>query len=237
VRRLCALAAGLMVCLWAHPAQASCVGAVVVDGAVLNAVYASDWALPASAGRVRAVAPACNDAGRRHRDGTTTVVRLEGVPTDVAVRSIDGAEVYLAGGSLTALAAHPLHQASRRFARRSCGRRAKLEGTAEFAGFDSVTLLSSGRRHFVRVDARSALVNRPAYQPVHRGQRLRIDGRRCGTRLVADRIAFTGPTVVPDRYESPDLGSRSHPLPWRFALVISAVSLFLGWLAVSLLRM
>src|SRR3954464_13906976 len=101
----------------APAAQAGCVAAVVVDGAVLFSVDASDGALPGPAGRVRAVAPACNDGGPRSPDGKTRGVRLAGVPADVAVRSIDGEAVYLAHGSLTALGAHPLHHASRRFAR------------------------------------------------------------------------------------------------------------------------
>src|SRR3954451_24063733 len=182
----------VLACLWAPAAHASCIAAMVVDGTVLSSVNFSDRALPEAAGHLRAVAPACNDAGPRHRDGKTTVVRFAGVPADVAVRSLDGDDVYLAAGSLTALAAHPLHQAARRFARRACGRRATLGGTAESAGFDSLTLVSGAPRAYVRVDAHTALVNRPAYQPVRKGQGLEIAGRRCGSRLVADRIAFTG---------------------------------------------
>lgn len=55
-------------------------------------------------------------------------------------------------------------------------------------------------------------------------------------RAVADRIPFTGPTVIPKRYVSPDFGSPARSFPWGFALVIGGVGRFLGWLAVSLLR-
>src|SRR3954452_22714891 len=96
------LTACALACLVAPAARASCVPAVGVDGSVLSSVHGSDRALPAGGGRVRAVAPACNDAGQRRPDGRTTVVRFAGVPADVAVRSLDGDGVYLATGSLTA---------------------------------------------------------------------------------------------------------------------------------------
>ena len=71
----------------------------------------------------------------------------------------------------------------------------------------------------------TALVNRPAYQPLRRGQRLQITGRRCGTRLIADRIEFTGPTVAPERYRSPPARSRRRSVPWSTLLMIGAAGL------------
>jgi hypothetical protein len=189
----------LIALLLAPAAHASCVASVVVDGTVLYGMDAAGTELPPPAGRVRAVSPACNDAGQGNPDRTTTLVRLAGVPPQVAVRSIDGGVVYLAAGSLTALAAHPLHRESRRFARGDCGRRVQLEGTTRSAFSDGLLLASGARRHAVTVDARTELVNRPAFQPLLEGQRLRIAARHCGRRLVADRIAFTGPTVVAER--------------------------------------
>jgi hypothetical protein len=212
----------LMAFLRAPAVQASCASAVVVDGSVLFGYEAADWKLPSSDGRVRAVAPACNDAGQARPDGETTVVRFKGIPPDIAVRSESGDQVFLASGSLTALAAHPLHRPSRRFARRGCTRQPKLEGAAGAAGFDSITLVSGGRTHFVRVDAHTTLVNRPAYQPIARGQGLQIAGKRCGTRLVADRIAFTGPTVVPEPYRPSPTRSLVRSFPWGLAFLIGA---------------
>jgi hypothetical protein len=220
----------------APAAQASCVGAVVVDGSVLLGSYGPDRKLPPSAGRVRAVAPACNDSGQPHPDGHTTVVRLSGIPADIAVGSVSGDEVYLADGSLTALAAHPLHQTGRRFARSDCRHRPKLEGTAESAGFDSIALRSGGHMRYLRVDAQTRLVNRRAYQPIRKGQGLRIEGRRCGTRLVADRITFTGPTVVPEPYRSPHIESGVRSFPWVLAYVIGAGCLAFVWLVERITR-
>ncbi len=64
-----------------------------------------------------------------------------------------------------------------------------------------------------RVDARTRIVNRPAYQPVRDGQRLRVTATRCGNRLIADRIAFVGPTVEPVRYQRAR-ASTDDGLPW-----------------------
>ena len=69
-------------------------------------------------------------------------------------------------------------------------------GTTSDAGFDRLML---GDRVF-RVDARTRIVNCPA-DAVHAGQALRVTASRCGNRLIADRIAFVGPTVEPVRYQ------------------------------------
>ena len=137
-------------------------------------------------------------------------MRFAGIPADIAVRSVDGRDVYIADGSLTALATHPLHRSAGRVARRRCVRKSRRGGTAGRAGFDSIELIAGGRSHFYRVDARTVLANRPAYQPISRGQRLSIAATRCAARLIADRIAFTGPTIVAKRYRgqsNPALGS------------------------------
>jgi hypothetical protein len=158
-------------------------------------------------------------------------VRFAGVAADIAVRSVDGSRVYIAPGSLTALATHPLHRSFRRPGRRSCARTSKLRGTAGAAGFDSIELMTGGRSHFYRVDAHTALVNRPAYQPIRRGQRLSIAASRCGTRLIADRITFTGPTVVPKRYSGPTNSARGSQLPWGIVVSIVALAVALAaWL-------
>jgi hypothetical protein len=214
----------LLIPLLRAPAvQASCVGAVVVDGSILFGYNAADWKLPPSAGRLRAVAPACNDAGQGSPDRETTVVRLRGIPADIGVRSARGDVLYLAKGSLAALAAHPRHLPSHRFVRKGCARQPALGGTAQAADLDGFALVAGGRTHFVRVDARTALVNRRAYQPVRDGQRLQVSGWRCRAGVIADRIAFVGPTVLaePDRPTLARSGARS--FPWATALLIGAL--------------
>jgi hypothetical protein len=209
-------------------ARASCVAAVIVDGVVLIGQGPPDGTLPRAAGRMSAVLPACNDGGPRQPDGTTTVVRFAGIPADVAVRSVDSRDVYLADGSLTALAAHPLHESTRRLTRRRCARKSTLVGAAGRAGFDSIELIAGGRSHFYRVDARTVLANRPAYQPIRGGQRLSIAATRCGTRLIADRIVFTGPTILPKRYKGQTASAPGSGLPWGVVLLIGALGLALA---------
>jgi hypothetical protein len=196
VGRLC-LAVVLAVLVLAPSAHAACVAAIVVDGVVLLNYDAAGWTLPPTEGRRSAVAPACNDAGQNEPDGETSVLRFKGVPAEVAVASSVDSGFYLAAGSLVASAAHPLHRPSRRYARRGCARGRTFEGTTTDAGFDRLML---DDRVF-RVDARTRIVNRPSYQPVRDGQRLRVTATRCGNRLIADRIAFVGPTVEPVRYQ------------------------------------
>jgi hypothetical protein len=221
----------ILACVLTPQARASCVSAVIVDGAVLIGHDASDWTLPRTAGQMPAVDPACNDGGPRQPDSRTTVVRFAGVPADIAVRSVDGSDVYIADGSLTALAAHPLHRSYHRLVRRNCARKSTLGGTAGTTGFDSIELIAGGRSHFYRVDARTALVNRPAYQPIRRGQQLSIAASRCGTRLIADRITFTGPTIVPKRYTGQTDSALGAGLPWGIAILIGALGLALAaWL-------
>ena len=186
----------LAVLVMAPSARAACVAAVIVDGVVLINHDANGWKLPPTDGRRSAVLPACNDAGQNEPDGATTVLRFKGVPADVAVVSSVDSGFYIVAGSLVASAAHPLHRPGRRYARRGCARGRTFEGTTTDAGFDRLML---DDRVF-RVDARTRIVNRPAYQPVRDGQRLRVTATRCGNRLIADRIAFVGPTVEPVRY-------------------------------------
>ena len=229
----------VVACMSPRAARASCLSAVVVDGTVLIGEGASDLTLPRAAGEIPAVAPACNDGGPPSPDGRTTVVRLAGVPTDVAVRSVDGDDVYIADGSLTALAKHPLHRSTSRSARRRCAaRKSTLEGTAaDTARFDHVELIAGGRSHLYLVDARTALVNRPAYQPIRRGQRLSITATRCGSGLIADRIAFTGPTIVPPRYVGYKRSALGTGLPWVIVLLLAAIGVALAvWLVERVTR-
>ena len=199
----------VLVLLYAPSARASCVAAVVVDGVVLYGGPELDAHPPVGEPR-SAVAPACNDAGQNEPDGRTTVVPFEGVPPTVAVAG-EGNLVYLAGGSLTALKAHPLHLPGRRFRRDRCGRPQPLAGAVTRSGFDYVYLRVDGRERLVRVDARTRMTNRPAYEPVVDGQGLRLTVRRCRKQLVADRIAFAGPTLEVPRYRRSSGGPSYDP--------------------------
>jgi hypothetical protein len=101
-RRCLLVLSGLLLvtaCFSTPNAQAACVAAVVVDGTILFGEDATGLKLPRSGGKRRAVVPACNDAGQGDPDTETTVVRLEGVPANAAVRSPRGDTVYLAAGS------------------------------------------------------------------------------------------------------------------------------------------
>jgi hypothetical protein len=68
----------MVACVAAPAARASCVSAVIVDGAVLIEYGAWDGTLPRAAEQISAVVPACNDAGPRQPDGRTTVASRPG---------------------------------------------------------------------------------------------------------------------------------------------------------------
>jgi hypothetical protein len=232
------LASALFVvaCMWPSAARAGCVAAVVVDGAVLSETD-TDGPLPHADGRVSAVVPACNDGGPRQPNGRTELVRFAGIPADVAVRSLDGSQVYIAPGSLTALGAHPLHRDVRSRPRRRCARSSTLAGRAGAVGADLIELRAGAWSTFVGVDTRTVMVNRPVYQPIRRGQRLSIEATRCGTRLIADRIAFTGPTVVAARYVGQTNPAHEASIPWAIVLPIGALGLALAlWLIERITR-
>lgn len=199
----------MLVCVRAETARASCVGAVVVDGVVLYAgLEARDP--PPLGERRSAVRPACNDAGQNDPDTRTTVTRFEGVPDTVAVAGGRG-RVYIADGSLVALKDHPLHRPGQPFRRVRCGRPQTLAGAADRAGYDSLELRADGEQRLIRVDARTRVTNRPAYEPIVNGQGLRLTVRRCRNRLVADRIAFAGPTLEVPRYRRAESGWTDSP--------------------------
>jgi hypothetical protein len=214
----------------AREARGSCVAAVVVDGWVLFGTYADEIELPPTTGRITAVDPACNDAGQNEPDGKTTVTRIEGVPANVAV--VRGDTLYVVDGSLTAMRSHPLHIPSGRAPRRGCGRARAVTGVVDRAGGDSLNLLAEGRDQLVLVHARTRLTNRPAYQPLHVGQRVEVTLRRCRSRVFADRIALTGPEVVPDRYRQATVEPLEAPsvVGWAAGgvLVLALVVLLVG---------
>jgi hypothetical protein len=216
--------AGALAC--AQEARAACVAAVVVDGWVLYGTTA-DVRRPPLEGPVTAVSPACNDAGQNERDGTTTVMRLEGVPANVAV--VGNGTAYVVGGSLTAMDSHPIHTPNTHPPRRRCGRLRTFTGIVDGAGGESISLLAEGRTRRILVDARTRLTNRPAYQPLHDGQRIEVTTRRCRNRVYADRIALTGPTVTPESYRQVlNRTEDSFPWGWLVAGVLALVVAVLG---------
>jgi hypothetical protein len=59
------------------------------------------------------------------------------------------------------------------------------------------------------------MTNRPAYQPVREGQRLRITATRCRSIYpIVNRITFTGPTVTPEPYRGQRSETALAPVPW-----------------------
>jgi hypothetical protein len=131
-----------------------------------------------------------------------------------------------------ALASHPLHSAWFADARRPslrrgqpCTKTASITGTVSHPGdFTSLRLATPDGERTVRVDARSRITNRPAYQPVLQGQRLSVRMVRCGQHRVADQIRFMGATVRPKRHEIGLDGDGG--LAWPLLLVPAAIVLF-----------
>ena len=189
----------------AAPAKAmSCASAVILDGHVLyGGGVPHRERLPELGASLRAIEPACGDDDH-NRDVNVTAFR--DLPATVAAWSKDTySRLYVAAGTLVATADHPLHRAffgeNRPSARRgrSCRTAGRLAGTAaQPTGFSTLVLRTSDGERYVRVDAKSRLANRPAYQPLSPGQRLTVGVQRCGRRLVATRIRFIGPNVRPD---------------------------------------
>jgi hypothetical protein len=184
-------------------ARTSCAGVLVVDGVVLWGISIEGDPLPARGGaRSAALQPAC---GEDDVDRRVAVTALAGIPARFAVVPVeDDGSVYLVEGSLVELAEHPLHETfygdrGRPSLRRggACRAGGTVRGTVTEPELSTRIALTGDR--IVRVDARTRIANRPAYQPILRGQRLRVRTSQCGSRRVADRIAFVGATVQPER--------------------------------------
>jgi hypothetical protein len=198
----CAAAVALLLTAAPEPAGAmSCAAAVIVEDRILFGTGVERVRdLPPRGRAIAAIEPGCGDADRR-----ITVWTLRGLPPRLAVyREGDG--VYEARGSLTVLAGHPLHAALRHrelrpVARRGCVAAATVRGSVA-GGYDGIALAlrtRAGAPVRVRLDRRTRLANRPAYQPLRDGQQVAIRTSRCGRKLVAERIAFAGPTVPAER--------------------------------------
>ena len=231
----------------AGDARASCVPAVVVDGRVLLSGGVGDRArLPRVTGEHPAVSPACADGS----DEPVIVMRLQGLPPRVAVLDASRRTLYAAEGTVATLATHPLHGAFRRGSlpslregRRCRARRTPVDVVAlEAPGTGSRVLrvdVGAGGAS-IGVDSRTRIVNRPAYEPIRRGQRLSLRTSACGgRRVVADRIAFTGPAPREERYRGAAAAETGKtgpgvPLLIPIALVAAAATL-LAILAAALL--
>jgi hypothetical protein len=206
-------------------ASMSCASAVVVDGRLLfgHGQFRAGR-LPPRGRSVRAIIPGCGKDDR-----PTTVWTLRGLPRHIAVvRDGAGLELYVAQHSLTPLAGHPLRAVFRRRpARRGdCTPRATLRGTVTSPDGRGFGLDVSGRELYVSVDARSRIANRPAYQPVLARQRLVVRASRCGRRTLADRIAFRGATVRPERVDA-SLGEEGAGVGATLRLALIAAVLLL----------
>lgn len=239
-----ALLSAVPVVLAAAPgAEASCIAAVVVEGRVLfGHGTVPEARLPPVGAETRAVEPACNDAGQDEPDRAISVLTLDGLPPDIAVvRRGSPSSVYVAEGSLTGSAAHPLHRAlhrgsSRRGRRpRTCRRVARTvrgtlgEDTAP--SLPALPLRTGTRTTVIATDARTRLTNRPPYEPLNPGQRLEVRTSICGTRRFADAIAFDGATVPPPRVESEtDTGGVDADVDPRWFAAVGVVAAILALL-------
>jgi hypothetical protein len=214
----------MVACSMAAPAKAqalSCAAVVLVDGYQLVGISIAhrQGRLPRRGVQLRAVEPACSD---EEEDRHVSVTALAGMPVRLAVApEREHTTVYLADGSLVELADHPLHgawypDAGRPSFRRgrSCSRTESVAGRVIHpAGFTRLRLTTPNGERTLRVDARSRITNRPAYQPVLPGQQLSAQLVKCGRRHVADRIHFTGATIAAQRVErAPDDDGFSKPL-------------------------
>jgi hypothetical protein len=213
----------------AEEAHGACASAVVVDGRLLlGGVVQHPDRLPPREGERDAIFPACNDTGGDEPDEQTTVVRLRGLPPRVAAAQRGRPDsVYLDEGSLTAIGTHPLHAAqfgsprtpSYREHRHCRPYRTAVRGEVLR---DGVLRIRTARRTvFVSVDAATRFTNRPVYEPVLKGQRLRLATSHCGPRRVADRVTFVGPVPTPGTdgpTAAPDGGF--HVAGWQVVLVL-----------------
>ena len=229
----------------AGDARASCAAAVVVDGRVLLGGGVDDPArLPPVTGERPALSPACTEGS----DERITVMRMQGVPPRVAVLDSDRRSIYVAEGTVTTLATHPLHDAFRRGnlpslreGRRCRAQRRPLDVVALEAQGGRVLRVDAGAGSvLVGVDSRTRIVNRPAYEPIRRGQRLRLRTSACGgRRVVADRIAFTGPAPSEERYRgavATDTGGTGPGVPLLIPIaLVAAAAILLAILAAALL--
>ena len=215
----------------APESSAACASAVVVDDRVLiGSIAEVPSRLPPPAGTYPAISPACNDTGGDEPDQDTTVVRLRGLPPRVAVRTRGRPiVVYAANGSLLEIGSHPLHAGVFRSARTPSyreGRRCRPYRTpvrGRTVGDGALRLQTASGTVAVSVDVATRFTNRPAYEPVLEGQRLRVATSRCGPRRVADRVTFLGSTPAPVAYGSDNrpAGSRGLDLAgWQVVLIL-----------------
>ncbi len=211
----------------AEDASGACAAAVVVDGRVLfGAVVQHPRRLPPRDGEHDAIFPACNDTGGDEPDQRTTVLRLRGLPPRVAVaeRGRSGA-VYVDPGSLVAIGTHPLHAAQFGSPRKPSYGRCRPDRSAVRgrAAEDGVLRMRTVRRTvFVSIDAATRFTNRPSYEPVRKGQRLRLATSHCGRRRVADRVTFLGPAPAAEPYRSGGARARGgrDPAAWQVVLLL-----------------
>ena len=87
----------------------------------------------------------------------------------------------------------------------------------------SLRIRTASRTVFVSVDAATRFTNRPVYEPVLKGQRLRLATSRCGPRRVADRVTFVGTAPAPAAYRSRSHMADSRHLDladWQVVLIV-----------------
>ena len=219
---LAVIAAGLVI---ASRASAGCLSAVVVDGQVLHGIAVDRPGLPPRAGSLRAISPACNDGGPIEEDRRTTVVRVRGLPQRVAVLPSGRSDsVFVSPGTITFIGTHPLHRVlhGRTPAYRHCRPyRTDVRGRVEADGV--LRIRTAERTVILEVDAATRFTNRPVYEPVLQGQRLRVMTSRCGPRRVADRVTFLGATPRREPYRRgipASAGGGFEVAGWQVVLVL-----------------
>ena len=176
-----------------------CTGGVDVGGVALEGINVAGerLRLPPLGATVEVERPRCPDGGRTDASPERlTLRRIDGVPAEVALaETLEGRveTLYVGEGRFPQLPSHPLHRSRYRTDRapdltaghRCRGPREQSGAVAEISTWEGwFTVRSGGRRMVWYVDA----ATRVAPEPVTRGERVTVQGVRCGQDLVARSI-------------------------------------------------
>lgn len=235
--------------LAASSAKASCRRVVLVDGHLLGGIDLSPAAaavLPARGRSREAVVPACNDSGQHDPDSATRVQPLRGLPATSAVVEAGEGQLYayVADGSLTGIATHPLHRAfAVRYQRRSktprCRRsisrfRGILDRDASSSG---LFVRDAGRTRRLVVTEESRLLGWPVWTLLLKGQQVSVTASVCGSQRQAGAIRTVGQLVEPHLASARpnegggSVGDRGGVALWGLIALVAIATVVAGWRA------